>query len=197
MVIGGYLSLSLSLFQYVVEVFSDIVFVELLNYVMTGTCTFKPANVVGLACAAEHYEVEELRQACHLQLPKCLSVTAVCEVLGQLEKHLAFSVAKTMIVQCLEFVDSHASELLASEQMLSLSENMVHLVLRRDTDVPEIVKVKAAFAWGEINAKPQGTNNAHFCEYSAQWLMGLMSKDWHQLSSFPPESLPGFVGKQV
>ena len=129
---------------------------ELLNYVMTGTCTINSTNIVGLACAAEHYEIEELRQACHHQIPKCLSVPTVCEILGQLEKHLAFSIAKTMIVQCLEFVDGHASELLSSDQILSLSENMVHLVLRRDTDVPEIVKVKAAFAWGEVNVKPEG-----------------------------------------
>lgn len=142
--------------QYVVEGFTDTVFLELLNYIMAGGCTIKSTTVVGLACAAEHYEIEELRQACHDQLPKCLSVPSVCEILGQLEKHLAFSAAKTMIVQCLEFVDSNATELLSSDQILSLSENMVHLVLRRDTDVSEILKVKAAFAWGEVNAKPQG-----------------------------------------
>ncbi len=61
-----------------------------------------------------------------------------------------------MIVQCLEFVDDHATEILSSDQFLSLSENMVHLVLRRDTDVSEILKVKAAFAWGEVNTKPRG-----------------------------------------
>lgn len=149
-------------FQYVVEDFSDTVFLELLNYVMTGTCAIKSTNVVGLACAAEHYEIEELRPACHTQLPKCLSVSTVCEILGQLEKHLAFSAAKTMIVQCLEFVDSHATELLSSDQILHLSENMVHLVLRRDTDVTEILKVKAAFAWAEVNAKPQGKEVGYF-----------------------------------
>lgn len=150
------------------EGFTDIVFTELLNYIMTGTCSIKACNVVGLGCAAEHYEVEELRQACHQQHPQCLSVSTVCVVLGQLEKRLAFSVAKTMIVQCLEFVDSHALELLSSDHILKLSENMVHLVLRRDTDVPEIVKVKAAFAWGEINVKPQGADIAgHYsiCNY--------------------------------
>lgn len=139
-----------------VEGFSETVFLELLNFMMAGACSIKSSNVVGLACAAEHYEIEELRQACHRQLPNCLSVGAVCEILGQLEKNLSFSVAKTMIVQCLEFVDTHATELLSSDQILCLSENMVHLVLRRDTDVSEIIKVKAAFAWGEVNAKPQG-----------------------------------------
>ena len=129
---------------------------ELLNYAMLGACSIKPTNVVGLACAAERYEISALREACHKQLPKCLSITSVCEILCQLEKHLAFSAAKTMIVQSLEFVDSNASELLASERFLGLSENMVHLVLRRDTDVTEILKVKAAFSWGKVNAKPRG-----------------------------------------
>ncbi len=123
---------------------------------MLGACSIKPANVVGLACAAEHYEIMALREACHEQLPKCLSVTSVCEILSQLEKHLAFSAAKTMIVQSLEFVDNNAHELLESERFLTLSENMVHLVLRRDTNVTEILKVKAAFAWGRVNAKPRG-----------------------------------------
>ena len=142
--------------QYVVLDFSDRVFLELLNYVMTGTCSITPSNVVGLACAAEHYEVEPLRQACHEQLPECLSVRSICEILGQLEKHLSYSAAKIMIVQCLQFVDNNAHELLSSDRILGLSENMVHLVLKRDTDVPEIMKVKAAFSWGRVNAKPQG-----------------------------------------
>ena len=154
------LSLSLSPYlihvQYIIEEFSDRVFVELLNYTMVGACSIKPCNVVGLACAAEHYEIEALRQACHEQLANCLTLVSVCEILSQLEKHLSFSAAKIMIVQCLQFVDSNARELLSSDRILGLSENMVHLVLRRDTDVPEILKVKAAFSWGKVNAKPQG-----------------------------------------
>ena len=139
-----------------VEGFTEVVFSELLNYVMTGGCSIKSSNIVGLACAAEKFEVEELKQACLDRLTNCLSVESVCYILTQLEKFLSFSSSKTMIVQSLEFVDSHAADLLASEQFLQLSENMVHLVLRRDTDVEEIVKVKAAFAWGELNTKPEG-----------------------------------------
>ena len=100
--------------------------------------------------------MEELKQACLERLPGCLSVGSVCSILTQLEKFLSFTSAKTMIVRCLEFVDSHASDLLSSEHFLQLSENMVHLVLCRDTDADEILKVKAAFAWGELNTKPEG-----------------------------------------
>ena len=142
--------------QYVIEGFSEMVFSELLKYLMTSNCTITPSNIVGLACAAEKFEVEELKKACLERLPSCLSVESVCSILTQLEKFLSFSSAKPMIVTCLEFVDSHASDLLSSEHILQLSENMVHLVLCRDTDADEILKVKAAFAWGELNTKPEG-----------------------------------------
>ena len=133
-----------------------MVFSELLKYLMTSNCTITHSNIVGLVCAAEKFEVEELKQACLERLPGCLSVGSVCGILTQLEKFLSFTSAKTMIVRCLEFVDSHASDLLSSEHFLQLSENMVHLVLCRDTDADEILKVKAAFAWGELNTKQEG-----------------------------------------
>ncbi len=139
--------------------FSELVFTEVLNYLMTGSCSVEPMTVVGLACAAEKFEVEELKQACFERLSECLSVKSICIVLSHLEKYLSYASSKAMIVQCLQFVDSHASEILVSDGFLDLSENMVHLVLRRDssqTDVPEILKVRAIFAWGERKSKPGG-----------------------------------------
>lgn len=136
--------------------FTEHIFSEILSYTMTGSCTIQPGNVVGLACASERYELEELKEACHRQLPQCLVISTVCSILTELEKYLSYSSAKSMIIRCLEFVDGHAEELLNSEEIEALSENMVHLILRRDTDAPELVKVKAAFAWGHANSKPEG-----------------------------------------
>ena len=124
---------------------------------MTGACSIKSSNIIGLACSAERYEVEELKQACLEKLPACLSVASCCTILTQLEKYLSFAAAKTMIVQCLEFVDSNARDVYMSAELLNLSENMMHLVLRRDADVEELLRVKAAFAWGEVNAGSLGS----------------------------------------
>ena len=148
--------LSFPFCQYVIEDFTKEVFSELINYLMTGSCIITPSNVVGLACAAEKYEVVELRQACTQRFMQCLSVADVCPILTQLEKYVAFSVAKSMVVKSLEFVDSNAESILTSKDFLFLSENMVHLVLTRDANVEEIVKVKAALAWGEQNTTPEG-----------------------------------------
>ena len=144
--------------QYVVEDFDNIVFSELLSYLMTGQCSIKPDTVVGIACVAEKFEVEELKQACLDNLSNCLSVASICIVLTQLELYLSYAAAKTIVVQCLEFIDTNAAEILLSQQFLELSENMVHLVLKRESsaDLPEIMKVKAAFAWGKLHSKSSG-----------------------------------------
>ncbi len=135
---------------------------------MTGSCTIKPDNIIGLACCAERYELEELKQACLKQLPQCLVPTTVCSILIELEKYLSYSSAKAMIITSLEYVDGHAENLLSSDKIEGLSENMVHLILRRDTDVPELLKVKAAFAWGEANCKEGG--KCIFCVFARQYV---------------------------
>lgn len=131
---------------------------------MTGSCVISPSNVVGLACAAEKYEAPELKQACTQRFVQCLSVATVCSILTQLEKYVAFSAAKSMVVKSLEFVDTNADSILTSKDFLFLSENMVHLVLGRDANVEEIVKVKAALAWGEQNARPEGKRESVMSE---------------------------------
>lgn len=121
---------------------------------MTGSCSIQPSTIVGITCASEHFEIPELKQACFDQLSNCLSAKSVCKVLTQLERYLTYQCAKTMVVRTLEYVDEHADDVLVSEDFLSLSENMVHLILGRDIEVQEILKVKAALSWTKINLKP-------------------------------------------
>ena len=120
---------------------------------MTGSCVIKPSTIVGITCAAEHFEIPELKQACFERLSSCLTAKSVCVVLTQLEKYLSYHSAKTMVVRALEFVDANADRVLNCEDFLCLSENMVYLILRRDIEVEEILKVKAALAWGRANIK--------------------------------------------
>lgn len=121
------------------------------------------STIVGITCAAEHFEIPELKQACFDRLPNCLTANTVCNILTQLEKYLSYHCAKTMVVRALEFVDNNAELVLTSEGFIRLSENMVHLILRRDIEVPEIVKVNAALAWGKQNVKPGKLNVLTTC----------------------------------
>jgi hypothetical protein len=140
--------------QYLIKDFSESVFAQVLRYLMTAECSIQPSTVVGITCASEHFDIPELKQACFDQLTNCLSVNSVCGILTQLERYLSYQCAKTMVVRALEFVDANADNVLVSRDFLNLSENMVHLILRRDIEVQEILKVKAALNWAEINIKP-------------------------------------------
>ena len=125
----------------------------MLAYLMTGSCVIKPSTVVGITCAAEHFEIPELKQACFDRLSSCLTAKTVCTILSQLEKYLSYHSAKTMVVRALEYVDANAADVLTCDDFLCLSENMVYLILRRDIEVEEILKVNAALAWGKANVK--------------------------------------------
>ena len=54
-------------------------------------------------------------------------------------------------VQVLHYVEEQALPILRSPQFLSLSERMVHLIIERDLQAEEIVKVRAILDWGERN----------------------------------------------
>lgn len=69
-----------------------------------------------------------------------------------------------MVVRALEFVDSNATDVLTSQDFLCLSENMVYLILRRDIEVDEILKVKASLEWGNANIK-QGISQSLYPAY--------------------------------
>ena len=149
-----FISSSFPNIQYTISEFNDAVFSQVLKYLITGSCSIQPSTIVGITCAAEHFEIPELRQACFDQLSNCLMVKSVCKILTQLESYLLYRCAKTMVVRTLEFVDSNAEDVLVSEDFLKLSENMVHLILRRDIEVQEILKVNAALDWTTKNIKP-------------------------------------------
>ena len=54
-------------------------------------------------------------------------------------------------LQILHYVEVHAALVLCSPHFLLLSERMVHLVIERELQAEEIVKVKAILDWGEKN----------------------------------------------
>ena len=74
-------------------------FSEVIAYLMTGSCTIKASTVVALACAAEYYELEDLRQACQERFPDCLHVDTVCRVLSEIEVYYDYHTAKNMLVK--------------------------------------------------------------------------------------------------
>lgn len=91
--------LPLPLLQYHVLEWTDTVFSEVITYLMTGSCTIKSSTVVALACAAEYYELEDLRQACQDRFADCLHVETVCQILNEIEQYYDYHTAKNMLVK--------------------------------------------------------------------------------------------------
>lgn len=65
--------------------FDPKTFKILLNYLQTGSCPLTCSNIPGLICAAEHYDLPELLQACFHHAKQFLRIEIVCVMLSALE----------------------------------------------------------------------------------------------------------------
>ena len=64
-------------------------FSALIEYIQTGSCVITPQTVVGLACAAEYYQVDELVDLCER------SCQQMCDIRNVREKKYPISGEKS------------------------------------------------------------------------------------------------------
>ena len=83
---------------------------------MTGSCTIKASTIVGLGCAAEYYELEDLRQACQERLSDCMKTETVCKLLCEIELYYDYHTAKSMLMK----VRTYMQAVLVCEYLLLL-----------------------------------------------------------------------------
>ena len=65
-------------FQFPIIEFDGETFRILLTYLHCGSCTLSCLNIPGLICAAEHYDLPELLQACFHHAKQFIRVDKVC-----------------------------------------------------------------------------------------------------------------------
>jgi hypothetical protein len=68
---------SIKCFQFSIIEFDPDTFRTLLDYLHTGSCPLTCANIPGLICAAEHYDLPELLQACFHHAKQFLRIEVV------------------------------------------------------------------------------------------------------------------------
>lgn len=106
-------------------------------------CTF-----VGLICAAEHYDLPELLQACFHHAKQFLRIDVVCSMLIALENYYwRYTSASELVNMILAFVESRAYALFQNGEFLNLSESMVQMIMCRNLEVSEVKKFEAMLAW--------------------------------------------------
>ncbi|XP_018327359.1 uncharacterized protein LOC108738444 [Agrilus planipennis] len=126
----------------------------LLDYLHTGSCPLTCATIPGLICAAEHYDLPELLQACFHHAKQFLRIEVVCCMLGSLENYYwRYTSASELVNMILAFVETRAYALFQTTEFLTLSESMVQMIMCRNLEVPEIRKFEAMLNWAKHKIK--------------------------------------------
>lgn len=126
----------------------------LLDYLHTGSCTLTCVTIPGLICAAEHYDLPELLQACFHHAKQFLRIEVVCSMLISLENYYwRYTSASELVNTILAFTETKASALFQLAEFLNISESMVQMIMCRNLELPEIRKFEAMIAWAKNKVK--------------------------------------------
>ncbi|CAG9823059.1 unnamed protein product [Phaedon cochleariae] len=133
----------------IIEFDSDT-FRILLDYLHTGSCPLTCNTIPGLICAAEHYDLPELLQACFHHAKQFLRIDVVCFMLCSLENYYwRYTSASELVNMILAFVETRAVAVFQLEDFLNLSESMVQMIMCRNLEIPEVVKFEAMLTWAK------------------------------------------------
>lgn len=104
----------------------------------------------GLICAAEHYDLPELLQACFHHAKQFLRIDVVCSMLISLENYYwRYTSASELVNMILAFVETRAYALFQNSEFLNLSESMVQMIMCRNLEVSEVKKFEAMLSWAK------------------------------------------------
>lgn len=132
----------------VVEDFQLEVFKQLMEYIHTGSVMLQSRTLLGLMNAADHYGLEDLKQACVQFLEQAINTDTVCVLLSSAEKYIQYKSTKILVQKMLEFVDNHAEVVLNLGSFSTLPQHVVRIVLgREELLASEETKFEAAFRW--------------------------------------------------
>ncbi|XP_043283597.1 uncharacterized protein rsh isoform X3 [Venturia canescens] len=158
----------------------------LLDYLHTGSCPLTCSNIPGLICAAEHYDLPELLQACFHHAKQFLRIEIVCVMLCALENYYwRYTSATELVNMILAFVETRAYQLFQSPDFLTLSESMVQSIMCRSLEVGEIRKFEAMLNWARHRIKTKSSKLDAKQEFKC--IMERLSRDLKLYSITPQE----------
>lgn len=136
--------------EFTIIEFDPDTFRVLLDYLHTGSCPLTCQTIPGLICAAEHYDLPELLQACFHHAKQFLRVDIICTMLISLENYYwRYTSASELVNMILAFVETRAYALFQTPDFLNLSESMVQMIMCRNLEIPEVRKFEAMLAWAK------------------------------------------------
>ncbi|KAG8338420.1 hypothetical protein J6590_000085 [Homalodisca vitripennis] len=97
--------------EFTIIEFDPDTFRILLDYLHTSSCPLTCTNIPGLICAAEHYDLPELLQACFHHAKQFLRIDVVCVMLCSLENYYwRYTSASELVNMILAFVETRAHQ---------------------------------------------------------------------------------------
>ncbi|XP_059620378.1 uncharacterized protein LOC132264278 [Phlebotomus argentipes] len=172
--------------------FDSETFRVLLNYLHTGSCPLTCVSIPGLICAAEHYDLPELLQACFHHAKQFLRIEYVCSMLINLESYYwRYTSASELVNMILAFVETKAHQLFKLEEFLNLSESIVQMIMARSLEIQEIRKFEAMLAWARHKVKTRAVaaaNNRGNSRSEFRTIMDRLTRDL-KLHRISPQDL--------
>lgn len=106
-------------------------------------------TIPGLICAAEHFDLPDLLQACFHHTKTHLRLSVVPSMLNQLENYYwRYNSATQLVNTVLKFVDLRVARFFARSEYLTLSETMISNILTRpNLDMTELRKFQVMYQW--------------------------------------------------
>ncbi|KAJ2951638.1 hypothetical protein O0L34_g13796 [Tuta absoluta] len=175
--------------EFLIIEFDPDTFRILLDYLHTGSCPLTCASIPGLICAAEHYDLPELLQACFHHAKQFLRIDVVCTMLISLENYYwRYTSASELVNMILAFIEQRAYALFQTPEFLNLSESMVQMIMCRNLEIPEVRKFEAMLSWARNKIKCKSAANKTDVKNEFKCTMERLARDL-KLHRISPQEL--------
>lgn len=149
-------------FIYKYKVINDDDFSKKINKYNLGTCPLTCSTIPGLICAAEHFDIPDLLQACFYHTKTHLNLRIIPDMLSQLENfYWRYNCASQLASAIIKFIDGKLLKLFQLKEYLQLSESMLISILNRPSaSLSELQKFEIILKWGQYKVNPTLRNKS-------------------------------------
>lgn len=135
--------------EFTIIEFDGDTFQLLIEYLHSGSCRLTCETVPGLICAAEHFDLPDLLQACFHHTKTHMRLSVCPNMLNQLENYYwRYNSASQLVNTIFKFIDPRASKFFQRNEYLTLSESMfTSLICRASLSVTECHKFQVMLRW--------------------------------------------------
>ena len=135
--------------EFTIIEFDGDTFQLLIEYLHSGCCKLTCETVPGLICAAEHFDLPDLLQACFHHTKTHMKLSLCPNMLNQLENYYwRYNSASQLVNTIFKFIDPRAVKFFQRSEYLTLSESMFTSLISRTTlEVTECHKFQVMLRW--------------------------------------------------